>query len=224
MITRVLADELGIIRTRHETSTSRRVSFRIRRHGHCPKKPTRNVEYAEFVLPLGNCTWTIVLCTIMDLGVSSATSTRLLSATTISPATVDTMAAASTALQVATPTRQLPSVPASIVSVVSHPCCNNGDILKRIPKDARSATASLLLNLILDVLQHPLSTPSWSKLLGFSSACLAKPNQGGKSRNVTTQIVKQISQYDQGVAELPSDSIGFNHPHRTNQPENATKP
>ena len=138
------------------------------------------------------------------------------------PVLVDAMDAVSTAQEAATPTRQLPSVPASIVSVVSHPCCNNGDILKRIPKGARSAAANLLSKLIRDVLQHPLSTSSWSKLLGFSSACLAKPSRGGKSRNLTTQIVKQLSQYDQGVAELPSDSISFNHPHRTNPPEKKT--
>ena len=83
------------------------------------------------------------------------------------PVLVDAMDAVSTAQEAATPTRQLPSVPASIVSVVSHPCCNNGDILKRIPKGARSAAANLLSKLIRDVLQHPLSTSSWSKLLGF---------------------------------------------------------
>ena len=170
----------------------------------------------------------MVLYTIMDQGVNcvldliSQPLPDSVQQRRAAPVLVDAMDAVSTALEAATPTRQLPSVPASIVSVVSHPCCNNGDILKRIPKGARSAAANLLSKLIRDVLQHPLSTPSGSKLLGFPSACLAKPSRGGKSRNLTTQIFKQISQYDQGVAELPSESISFNHPHRTNPPEKKT--
>ena len=77
--------------------------------------------------------------------------------------------------------------------------------------------ANLLLKLIQDVLQYPLLTTSWSKLLGFSLACLAKPSRGVKSRNLTTQIVKQIFQYDQGVVEPPSESIGCNHPRHVKQ-------
>jgi hypothetical protein len=49
------------------------------------------------------------------------------------------------------------------------------------------------------VLLHPSSSSHWSKLLGFSSNCLAKPSRGGKSRNLTTQIVKQIRQYELGT-------------------------
>ena len=71
------------------------------------------------------------------------------------------MVTASTALQAATPTRHPSSVPASIVSVISRPCCSNSDLLKRIAKGARSAAANLLLKLIRAALQHPLSTPSW---------------------------------------------------------------
>ncbi|HSN24205.1 MAG TPA: hypothetical protein VLS45_08585, partial [Methylomicrobium sp.] len=82
--------------------------------------------------------------------------------------------------------------------VLAHPQ-RNSQILKRIPKGARPAAANLLQKLIRDVLQHPSSSSHWSKLLGFSSHCLAKPSRGGKSRNLTTQIVKQIRQYELGT-------------------------
>ena len=79
--------------------------------------------------------------------------------------------------------------------ILQHPP-RNTQILKRIPKGARPAAANLLCKLIRDVLQHPSSTTSWSKLLGFSGACFAKPSRGGKSHNLTTYIAKQVQQYD----------------------------
>ena len=78
---------------------------------------------------------------------------------------------------------------------LQHPA-RNTQILKRIPKGARPAAANLLHKLIRDVLQHPSSTTRWSKLLGFSGACFAKPSRGGKSHNLTTNIVKQVQQYE----------------------------
>jgi hypothetical protein len=41
----------------------------------------------------------------------------------------------------------------------------------------------------------PLTTAA---TITASTACLAKPNRGGKSRNVTAHIVKQIRQYELG--------------------------
>ena len=81
-------------------------------------------------------------------------------------------------------------------------------ILKRIPKGARPAVANLLQKLIRDVLQHPTSSASWSKLLGFPAACLARPHRTRKSgsQNLTTQIVTQVRQYELGEemdSELP---------------------
>jgi len=113
----------------------------------------------------------------------------------LQPSTHTTAAPASVAPdQGSSPARQLPCVPVSIATVLCHPRCHNSGILKRIPKGARPTATNLLSKLIRDVLQHPLSTSSWSKLLGFPSACLAKPLRGGKSRNLTTQTVKQIEQ------------------------------
>ncbi len=57
--------------------------------------------------------------------------------------------------------------------------------------------------LIRDVMQRPSSTISWSRLLGFSSSCFVKPSRGGKSRNLTTAIVKQVRQYELGVDPDP---------------------
>lgn len=238
MNTKVLADELGVIRTRREPSTSRLVSSTDVLHSQTwslsqeanKKSGTCRVCFATRQLHMKDGT-------VHNHGPRSklcsgshqpplSDSVQLRQSTPATVVTMVTTAATSAAPEVATPTRQLPSVPGAVPvlidTVVSHPRCNNSDILKRIPKGARSAAANLLLKLIRDVLQHPLSTTSWSKLLGFSSACLAKPRRGGKSRNLTTQIVKQIFQYDQGVRELPSESIGFNHPRQTNPPEKKT--
>ena len=89
-------------------------------------------------------------------------------------------------------------------------------VLKRIPKGARPVAAKLLQKLIQDVLLHSSSSSSWSKLLGFPSACLSKPNRGGKSRNLTTLFTNQIIQYDndgssQPVPEVSLYLIGTNH-------------
>ena len=39
---------------------------------------------------------------------------------------------------------------------------------------------------------------------GFPSACLAKPSRGGKSRNLTTQLINQVQQYEVGVDKSPA--------------------
>jgi len=135
----------------------------------------------------------------------------------IRQSTSATAAAGSASPEDTTRAPQPPPVSASSATAIGHPLCNNSSLLKRIPKGARPAAANLLLKLIRDVLQHPLLTSSWSKLLGFSSACLAKPSRGGKSRNLTTQIVKQIFQYEHGVVESPSKLPGF-------RPTRCTKP
>jgi len=96
--------------------------------------------------------------------------------------------------------------------ILYHPA--RAPILKRIPKGARTAAGNLLQKLIRDVLQCPSSTTNWSKLLGFSSSCLVKPIRGGKSRNLTTAIVKQMRQYELGIEPDP--------PSRT--PASRTKP
>jgi len=112
----------------------------------------------------------------------------------------DTLTAASVNVTSSTQTQSA----ASQSDVLQHPP-RNIHILKRIPKGARLAAANLLQKLIHDVLQHPTSTASWSRLLGFSGACLVKPTRGGKSRNLTTTIVKQVRQYELGTE--PADPV-----------------
>jgi len=113
-----------------------------------------------------------------------------------------TSASASSAAAAASPvdapnqSTTAPSAP-SFSDALKHPT-HNPHILKRIPKGARPAVSNLLQKLLQDVLLHPTSTDSWSRLLGFSAACLAKPERGGKSRNLTTSIVKQVRQYETG--------------------------
>jgi len=61
-------------------------------------------------------------------------------------------------------------------------------------KGARPAATKLLSTLIRDVLQHPLSTSSWSKLLG------------GKSRNLTKRrSLSRLCEYDHGVVKPPPE-------------------
>jgi hypothetical protein len=64
--------------------------------------------------------------------------------------------------------------------------------------------ANLLQKLIQNVLLHPSYENSWATLLRFTTACLAKPSRGGKSRNLATNIVKQVRQYDTGVEPSPA--------------------
>ena len=45
------------------------------------------------------------------------------------------------------------------------------------------------------------SSFSWSKLLGFPSACLSKPNRGGKSRNLTTLVTNFIRYENVGSSQ-----------------------
>lgn len=102
-------------------------------------------------------------------------------------------------------TATVTSTPAH-TETANHPPVNS-QILKRIPKGARPAVSNLLHKIVQDVLLHPTSTECWSRLFGFSSACLVKPGRGGKSRNLTTSVVKQVRQYETGSSEpAPSSS------------------
>ena len=127
---------------------------------------------------------------------------------------LSTAAGTSTALTVE-PAVTSTSVSTQQDDAITHPpFCSR--ILKHIPKGARPAVANLLTKLIVAVLQSPLSSSNWTKLLGFAAACLAKPSRGGKSRNLTTQIVKQIRQYELGEIVVEE--------HLRSRPRNRTKP
>ena len=54
----------------------------------------------------------------------------------------------------------------------------------------------MLQRLLVDVVRQEDDTVSWTRLLGFTSACLVVPGRGGKSRNFTTLVNRQIRSYD----------------------------
>ena len=94
----------------------------------------------------------------------------------------------------------------------------SGVVIKRIPKGARPEIASLLQKLICTTVSDVNNVQNWEKLLGFSSACLVRPGRsgrGGKSRNLTTSIIKQTRAYKSGVS-TPDDII--DHHRRVVQP------
>ena len=223
MSTKVLADQLGDIRRRHdEPSTNRRVSSSTIPHSQSGSLSQEvNKKCGTCRVCLATRQLHIRDGTVHNHGprgklCSGSHQPPLPDSARIHQPTLAAAAAVSSSQEDVTPPRQLPSLPVSNTAVY-HPRLNNSGILKRIPKGARPAAANLLLKLIRDVMQHPLSTSSWSKLFGFTSACLAKPSRGGKSRNLTTQIVKQIFQYDQGVVESSSEPLGF-RPQRQRNP------
>jgi len=74
-------------------------------------------------------------------------------------------------------------------SGIRHPI-QDKPMLKRIPKCARPAVSNLLIKLIQNVLSSPSTEASWTKLLYFSTACLAKPDRGGISRSLTTKQIR----------------------------------
>ena len=87
-----------------------------------------------------------------------------------------------------------------------HPSKPSKPILKRIPKGARGAAASLLSNLITTVLENRTSLKAWSRLLGFAT-CLSNPPRGGRSRNLTTLLLRQIESYSTESNRAISTSI-----------------
>jgi hypothetical protein len=110
--------------------------------------------------------------------VSNITAVPLASATLLTTAATVT---SSTTIEASKP----PALSSPEDAVVIQRSGNNSSILKSIPKGARPAAANLLTKLIHAVLHLPASSSNWSRLFDFSSAYLAKPNRGGKSRTVT---------------------------------------
>jgi len=70
-----------------------------------------------------------------------------------------------------------------------------GGVLKWIPKGARIAASTLLQELLADIVSKTNDVEAWRRLLGFANGCFAKPDRGGKSRNLNGLIIKQISAY-----------------------------
>jgi hypothetical protein len=74
---------------------------------------------------------------------------------------------------------------------LTHPQ-RHGPVLKWIPKGARATAANVLLTFLNDILKNPLEEKAWTKLFEFASVGLRKPQHGGKSRNLTSLVIKQL--------------------------------
>ena len=72
-------------------------------------------------------------------------------------------------------------------------------ILKRIPKGARPEASRVLLGLLRDIERDSEDSASWTRLFDFAPTCLRQPGHGGKSRNLTTSIKKQIQAFQSGT-------------------------
>ena len=78
---------------------------------------------------------------------------------------------------------------------IGHPS-RHVPILKRIPRGARTEAANTLQQLLNNVVDDVSNNRSWTRLFGFAPTCLAQPGRGGKSRNLTTLVNRQIRAYD----------------------------
>ena len=81
---------------------------------------------------------------------------------------------------------------------------HHGKTLKRIPRGARDAAADQLARTIDAVLNTPNDRGVWEALFAFATCCLNQPSErGGKSRNLTTAVTKQIQKFKEvGTAAL----------------------
>jgi hypothetical protein len=76
------------------------------------------------------------------------------------------------------------------------PPYSSGKILKRIPKGARDAAAECFTQTLDSVLNAPEDRAAWTSLFGFAAGCFGvRTERGGKSRNLTTTICKQIQRF-----------------------------
>ena len=75
-------------------------------------------------------------------------------------------------------------------SVFSHPQIDSA-LIKRIPKSARPACASLLANLLHGVTDNLFSLEPWSDLLHFGERVLRKPDRTGRRHNLASVIKKR---------------------------------
>ena len=85
--------------------------------------------------------------------------------------------------------------------------------MKRIPKRARPEIGSLLQDLIRKTLSDLKSNESWNRLFAFAPASLSRPGRGGKSRNLTSSIIKQARAFETGLVPPTTDSVFIKHKH-----------
>ena len=84
---------------------------------------------------------------------------------------------------------------------VSHPTCG-APLLKRLPKGVRPGALSVLHRLIQNVVRDPQNADHRGRLFSFAPACFARRSRGGKSRNLTSLVKRQIEAFDSGASGL----------------------
>jgi len=72
-----------------------------------------------------------------------------------------------------------------------HPQCS-WPILKQIPRGARPTSADSLIRLLSDIIGDPDDVTCWEKLINFPSRGFKRPGRGGKSRDLTSLVIKQM--------------------------------
>ena len=73
-----------------------------------------------------------------------------------------------------------------------------GSVMKWVPRGARAAASALLGKLIEKVVEGRHNLTAWQRLLGFAGGCLTKPPRGGRTRNLTGLVLKQVAKYSVG--------------------------
>ena len=82
-------------------------------------------------------------------------------------------------------------------SAFNHPH-PQGPTLKRVPKVSRPQAAALVTKIIRDVLIDVSRVKPWARLLDFAHVCFVRPARGGRSRNLTTLVSRQVAAFDSG--------------------------
>ena len=93
---------------------------------------------------------------------------------------------------------------------VGHPT-RGAPILKRLPKGVRPSASTVLQHLIQTVVRDPQTSDHWGRLFSFAPACFVRPGRGGKSRNLTSLVKRQIEAFDSGAS-------GFDTPRASDIP------
>ena len=79
-----------------------------------------------------------------------------------------------------------------------------GGTLKWIPKGARLAASNVLIKLLQAVTSRPDDLAAWKSLLGVAGMAFVKPQRGGKSRNFTSLVLRQLHSYESDTTATPA--------------------
>lgn len=86
------------------------------------------------------------------------------------------------------------STPDTDNGLLSHPKWTT--LIRRIPRAARPACRDLLTGILRRIVAEPNNKPTWTELLNFGPAILAKPKRGGVNRNLSNIIIRRVASWD----------------------------